>query len=135
MNSRLDDYITALPAIRQLWARTLHRLVQRLFPGAQFSFHYKMPTYVVGDNFLAWGNKKSYFSVYTCSGVRIAAFKAKHPEFPSGVGCLNFRDRDEFPLHDLERVIKNALAPSSRLLQQERAVSKATRKSRKRRTA
>ena len=135
MNSRVDDYIAALPSGRQLRARTMHRMVRRLFPRAQFSFDYKMPTYRVGDNFLAWGNKKGYFSVYTCSGARIAAFKAKHPDIPSGVGCLNFRDRDKFPLRDLARVVKNALAPSARLLQQERAVSEAARNSRKRGTA
>ena len=135
MKSSLDDYIAELPAIRQLRARTLHRMVRRLFPRAQLRFHYKMPTYVVGDNFLAWGNKKSYFSVYTCSAVRIAAFKARHPDIPSGVGCLNFRDRDEFPRRDLERVVKNALAPGARLLQQERAAIEAARQSRKRRSA
>jgi uncharacterized protein YdhG (YjbR/CyaY superfamily) len=108
---QIDRYIASLRGIRRSRARMLHWLITALFPEAQQSFRYRMPTYEVGRNFIAWGEKARYFSVYTSDPDRIAEFKARHPGIPTGKGCLNFRDGDEFPLDDLESVIRKALAP------------------------
>jgi uncharacterized protein YdhG (YjbR/CyaY superfamily) len=90
--------------------------VKNLFPKATCDFSYRMPTYHVGEHFFAWKSQKAYLSIYTCSAERIASFTKKHPNIPCGVGCINFRDRDPFPLRDLSSVIKNALAPSAMIL-------------------
>jgi uncharacterized protein YdhG (YjbR/CyaY superfamily) len=124
----IDHYIAKLPEPRRARGEAVHRLVMKLFPKALSDFGYTMPTYYVGEHFFAWGNKKNYLSVYTCSAVRIAAFTAKHPNVPSGVGCVNFRDRDPFPLRDLTGLIRNALAPSSTILKRERHAGKKTRR-------
>lgn len=116
----LDD-IAQMPESRRARGAALHRLVATLFPKATMDMSYKMPTYRVGENFIAWGNKKSHLSVYTCSAQRIADFRLRHPEIRSGVGCLNFRDADDVPLADLKRVVRNALAPGAKVLAAERA--------------
>ena len=112
-------YIADLPPTRRERASALHQMVTQLFPRADVTMRCKIPTYHWRGNVLAWANKKSYFSVYTRSRARIASFSSQYPSIRSGVGCLNFRDRDEFPLADIERVVINALAPSSCILRRE----------------
>ncbi|MBM3651046.1 MAG: DUF1801 domain-containing protein, partial [Alphaproteobacteria bacterium] len=115
----IATYIAALPGIRRERGAALDSLVRRLFPEAECGLGYRMPTYRLDGQFLAWAGQKKYLSVYTCSAFRIAAFRAKHPEVAGGVGCLNFRDTDSFPLRDLAQVVRNALRPSAALARQE----------------
>lgn len=126
----VEAYLARLPEPRAGRGRALHALVLKLFPQAVVSLDYRMPTYRVGENFLAWASQKQYFSVYTCSTERIAAFKHKRPDVRSGVGCLNFRDRDVFAAADLRLVVKDALAPGKALLERERAVRANARRKR-----
>ncbi|OQW31290.1 MAG: hypothetical protein A4E19_20180 [Nitrospira sp. SG-bin1] len=104
-------YLAMLPRDRRERGEAIDRLVKKLFPKTTCDFSYRMPTYHVGEHFFAWKSQKNYLSVYTCSSERIAAFMKKHPEIRHGAGCINFRDRDPFPLHDLATAIANALAP------------------------
>lgn len=117
----IGDYITKLPDARAARGRALHALVLKLFPKAAVSLDYRMPTYRVGENFFAWASRKQYLSVYTCSNARIAAFTQKHPGIKSGVGCINFRDKDAFVMTELRAVVKAALKPGAALLARERA--------------
>jgi len=127
----VTSYLATLLAGRRERGEAIHRLVRKLSPKATCDFSYRMPTYHVGGQFFAWKSQKNYLSVYTCSAERIAAFMKKHPEIPHGAGCINFRDRDPFPVHDLATVIKNALAPSPTILKREQ---RATSQKRRRRT-
>jgi len=122
MDKTIVQYIKSMPKNRRERARALHDIIVQLFPMAALSMQYKMPTYHWKDNFIAWGNKKSYLSVYTCSRARIAEFRKKYPEIPGGVGCINFRDKDEFPLPALKKVVRDALSPGKAIINQEQAV-------------
>jgi hypothetical protein len=117
----IDDYIAKLPEARAERGRLLHALVLKLFPDAVVSLDYRMPTYRMGEHFFAWASQKQYLSVYTCSSERITAFKKRRPEVKSGVGCLNFRDKDAFVAAELRAVVNDALKPSRALLERERA--------------
>lgn len=94
----------------------IHWLITAMYPDAEQSLDYRMPTYRNGPHYVAWGDHAGYLSVYTCSAQRIAAFRKKHPKIPAGVGCLNFRDSDPFPVDDLAGVVRNALEPKPALL-------------------
>lgn len=107
----IEDYIAQLPASRRERGEAVHALVRRLFPAATASLRYRMPTYDLDGNFLAWSNKKACLSLYTCSAERIRSFRNRHPAHRCGVGCIHFRDQDPFPLSDIETVVRNALAP------------------------
>lgn len=74
-----------------------------------YDFRYKMPTYSYGDGWVAIANQKSYISLYTCSAEHIEAFKAKHPTYKTGKGCINFRQKDALPLEDVKAVINHAI--------------------------
>jgi hypothetical protein len=58
---------------------------------------------------VALASQKNYISLYTCSAENIATFKEKYGTIKTGKGCINFRDKDEIPLSDLDSVIQNAM--------------------------
>ena len=102
-------YLDALPPQRRERFMRLHELVLSLYPDATVDMSYKMPTYRAGEGWVALANQKHYISLYTCGYHHIAVFKEKHPEQKSGKGCINFKDRDELPMEDLQAVIRNAM--------------------------
>ena len=68
-----------------------------------------MPTYAVGDGWVAVATQKHYVSLYTCSAAHIAEFKRRHPEIRTGKGCINFSPRAALPVEDVEGVIRHAV--------------------------
>ena len=74
MNDDVRAYLEALPEERRARVDALHDLVLRLFPDAVVDMSYKMPTYRVGDGWVAIANQKRYVSLYTCSAAHIAPF-------------------------------------------------------------
>jgi len=117
----VGGYIKRVPEARRERALALHGLILSLFPQAAVSLEHRMPTYRLGANFIAWGDMKRHLAIYTCSGERIAGFRARHPEVQGGLGCLRFRDSQRLPLADLALVVKNALAPGRAILARELA--------------
>ncbi|MDH5222052.1 MAG: DUF1801 domain-containing protein [Betaproteobacteria bacterium] len=113
-------YVALVPEARRERALTLHGLILSLFPQAAISMQYRMPTYRLGENFVAWASQKRHLALYTCSDQRIAGFRARHPEVRAGKGCLRFRDGQRLPLADLAQVVKNALAPGRAILAREK---------------
>lgn len=116
----IERYMGTLRDLRLRRGQLIHWLITAMFPDAEQSLEYRMPTYRNGPNYVAWGDNVGYLSVYTCSAQRIAAFRKRHPKIPSGVGCLKFRDSDPFPVDDLAGVVRNALEPKPAILAQER---------------
>jgi len=114
-------YLAQLPAARRERALALHGLILSLFPQASVSLGSRMPTYRLGEQFVAWASTQRHLALYTCSAGRIAGFRARHPEIEAGRGCLRFRDRQRLPLADLAQVVRNALAPGRALLAREQA--------------
>jgi len=87
----IDNYLAGLAPARRVRGEAVHRLVLKHFPEAAVSLQHGMPNYRVGDSILAWGSKKSYLSVYTCSVDQLLRFRARHPEVKGGKGSLNVR--------------------------------------------
>ena len=117
----IGRYLARVPDARRERARALHGLIMSQFPQAAVSLERRMPTYRLGGNFIAWGSTQRHLAVYTCSGERIAGFRARHPEAAAGPGCLRFRDSQRLPLADLAQVVRNALAPPPEILARELA--------------
>jgi len=109
MDTQLEKYIENIPVERGERFNALHSLVMRLYPEADVGMDYKMPTYRVGEGWVAIANQKNYISLYTCGYHHIESFRKKHPGIKTGKGCINFRDRDDLPLMDIEQVIKHAI--------------------------
>lgn len=105
----ISDYIASIPENRKERFLSLIDVITSLYPNAIASMKYKMPTYEEGEGWVSVANQKNYISLYTCSSQHLESFKKKHAEIKTGKGCINFRDRDEIPLQDLEPVIKSAI--------------------------
>jgi uncharacterized protein YdhG (YjbR/CyaY superfamily) len=109
MDKKVDQYISGIPDSRKDRFESLHQLIIGLFPEAIVDMKYNMPTYHVGEGWVAIANRKNYISLYTCGYHHIESFKAKHKGIKTGKGCINFRDKDEIPLQDLKAVARHAI--------------------------
>ena len=105
----LNDYLAVIPDKRREKFDLLRQLIKRLYPQAVESMRYKIPTFEFENGWVALANQKNYISLYTCSLIHIAGFKALYPNIKTGKGCINFKDKDEIPYHDLEAVIHSAM--------------------------
>ena len=108
-NDDLEAYLAAIPDNRRDRVDAIRNLIRDLYPDADETMDYRMPTYRQGDGWVAVANQKQYVSLYTCAADHIAPFKKVHPEIKTGKGCINFRDRDEIPLNALREVITHAM--------------------------
>jgi len=108
MQQAINKYIASIPDNRYERFMSLHNLIVQLYPEAAIDMSYKMPTYRVGDGWVALANQKNYISLYTCGVSHLEPYKQKHPQQKTGKGCINFRDRDEIHLDDLTTVITHA---------------------------
>lgn len=109
MNNDVADYFAAIPENRKARIRELHELIINLYPDAFVDLKYKMPTYQVGEGWVALANQKNYISLYTCGYHHIEAFRKNNPEVKTGKGCINFRDKDDFAIPDIKAVIRHAI--------------------------
>jgi len=112
MNSGVSEYLGSLPEERRIIVKKIIDMILELYPAADASMKYKMPTFKVGDGWVAVANQKNYVSLYTCSQNHIKAFSEKHPYIKTGKGCINFKQTDNLPLGDIQSVIKHALSKS-----------------------
>jgi len=106
----IKKYIEAVPEHRRERFQSLQLLILQLYPDAKVSFRYKMPTFEWRDGWVALANQKNYISLYTCGAHHLENFKSKHPDIKTGKGCINFKDKDDIPLADLNSVIHSAMS-------------------------
>ena len=105
----LDEYMREIPAERKDRFRSIVEAVRSIYPDADASMKYKMPTFTNDQGWVAVANQKNYISLYTCSAQHLESFKEKHPRIKTGKGCINFRDKDDIPIDDLLPVIRSAM--------------------------
>ena len=91
------------------YIKSIHRLIIQLYPDASIDMSYKMPTYRIGEAWVALANQKQYISLYTCGASHLEPYKQKYPRQKTGKGCINFRDSDEIHHDMLELVITHAI--------------------------
>jgi uncharacterized protein YdhG (YjbR/CyaY superfamily) len=109
MDKKVIEYFDNIPEGRKALINELHSIIIKLFPEITINFDYKMPTYRLGNGWIALANQKSYVSLYTCGYHHIKEFKEKHPKIKSGKGCINLKIGDSIPVNDLKKVIKHAI--------------------------
>jgi uncharacterized protein YdhG (YjbR/CyaY superfamily) len=109
MHRAVQRYFDDIPENRRERFMSIHNLIVQLYPNAAIDMEYKMPTYRVGDGWVALANQKHYISLYTCGESHLLPYKTKHPTQRTGKGCINFRARDDIHSDDLAAVIKHAI--------------------------
>lgn len=103
------QYLAVVPEDRRALVAELHALILSLYPEAEVSMRYKMPTYEVGDAWVALANQKRYVSLYTCGYHHIADFKHQYPAYKTGKGCINFKPNQSVPTEGVCQVIRHAI--------------------------
>jgi uncharacterized protein YdhG (YjbR/CyaY superfamily) len=109
MHDLISDYVESQPVERRQIIKLLIDTIIRLFPQAEVSMKYSMPTFEIGEGWVAVANQKNYVSLYTCSFSHIKLFKAAHPKIKTGTGCINFKPTELLPIADIEQVIRHAM--------------------------
>ena len=102
-------YLDAVPDGHRDIVLQLHSLILDLYPEATVDMTYKMPTYRLGDGWVALANRKQYVSLYTCGEHHIATFRSRYPDIKTGKGCINLRRRDPVPVAALQQVVRHAM--------------------------
>ena len=109
MNKEVRQYFDAVPESRERHMKALHSTIMKCFPKATVDMKYRMPTYSYGDGWVAIANQKNYVSLYTCSAAHLAEFRKNYPNYKTGKGCINFRQKDEIPEEAVEAVVRHAI--------------------------
>lgn len=109
MDKDVKAYFDSVPFKWKGHLETLHKTIVECFPDATVDLRYKMPTYSWGEGWVAIASQKNYVSLYTCSAQHLENFKASHPNYKTGRGCINFRQRDEIPIAAVKEVIRHAI--------------------------
>lgn len=110
--SEVQGYLKNVPPER---LNVLFSRIRKRFPEATLSLRYRMPTFELGDAWIAVGNQKSYLSVYTCERAHIEPYLKVHPKTKVGTGCLNFPDNAQIDLEALDAVIDQALTAEKQI--------------------
>ena len=109
MNRETREHRRSIPEERRDRFLSIHDLILNLCPKIQVDVGCRMPTYRLGDGWVALANKKNSISVYTCSGSHPEPCKEKHPQQKTGKACINFRMRNGVHYDELKTVIKHAI--------------------------
>jgi uncharacterized protein YdhG (YjbR/CyaY superfamily) len=109
MDSDIANYLKGIPESRKLLVAKLHSLIMKRFPNAELTMKYKMPTYALGEGWVAVANQKNYVSLYTCGVAHLVEFRKAYPQYRTGTGCINFRETQEIPEAAVTRVIEHAM--------------------------
>jgi uncharacterized protein YdhG (YjbR/CyaY superfamily) len=93
VNVEAQAYVDGLPPDRRALFDRVHALILEVFPDAQTTISYAMPTYVVDRYRLYVGAWKHGLSFYGWNADRDGGLSARHPELVSGNGTLRFTFR------------------------------------------
>ena len=114
MTSPTQDYINSLPQQRRERVLALQKMILDVAPDATIDMHYKMPSYHVGDQWVAIASQKFYISLYTCTRENIENFRNACPEIRTGQGGINFKDKDKLAEGAIKEVISAAFTTKAK---------------------
>jgi uncharacterized protein YdhG (YjbR/CyaY superfamily) len=109
MNQDVQRFIDAIPEDRRPLFDQLQALVLELYPEAEVKISYGILMYKHGPGWVGLGYWKGGVSVYTNGAHHLAAFKAGHPEFKTGVGSIRFPVSKSLPVEAVISVIQHAM--------------------------
>lgn len=108
----VQEYLDALPPDRKAALTELRELIRELAPRATEGIRYKMPTYMLGDGYVAgFASQKNYMSLYVDTDALARRRNALDLKGISlGKGCIRFRRYDALPLDVVRAVVAESYA-------------------------
>ena len=108
----VEEYLDALPPDRKTALTKLRDLIRALAPKAAEGINYRMPTYMIGEGYVAgFASQKNYMSLYVDTYAL-----ARHRSALSlrgidlGKGCIRFRRYEALPLDVVRTVVAESYA-------------------------
>jgi uncharacterized protein YdhG (YjbR/CyaY superfamily) len=109
MNDDTRQYLDNGSAEQQALFARLQALVRELYPDAQETMYYGLPTWKSGTGQMSLGFWKSGVSLYTTGPQYIDPFRAAHPRIKTNKASINFKLGDDLPVEDVKGVITRAM--------------------------
>lgn len=109
MNIEIKQYIDAVTDSRRALLKQLMAIIGEVYPHLPPTKWWGMVSYQKKPGWVALGYRKDGVSLYTCGAHHLIKFKADNPKIKTGVGCINFRIKDQIPVKDVQEVVRHAL--------------------------
>lgn len=108
-SSAVQSYIESVNGERRSLFDRLEAVVLGMYPDAEVSIAYGIPTYGSKSRRVGLGYRKDGVSFYPYSGSALDEFRERNPAIRTTKGSINFMLTDRVPLRDLKKVIKRAM--------------------------
>ena len=109
MAKDVAEYRDAVADERHALFGQVEALILDLYPDAQVSIWYNLPSYNVKSGWVGLGYWKNGVSFYTNHPEHIASFKRQHPRIKTNTSSINLRATVELPTAALQEVIRHAM--------------------------
>lgn len=101
-----DDYFNNLPTDRKEGLLKLRQVIKELLPHAEETMHYNMPTYKIGESFVALASQKNYMCLYVCYPEILEKFEGELKHLNSGKGCIRYKRAEDLPMDTIKNIVK-----------------------------
>jgi uncharacterized protein YdhG (YjbR/CyaY superfamily) len=102
------DYMSELTAGERSVIRALDKIVRNAAPKAKRSMRFGMPTYDLGEQFMAINSQKNYFSFYADPSV-VKRHRDELNGLDCGKSCIRFRKLEDVSLAALSKIAREVL--------------------------
>lgn len=86
MVKTVDEYIGTLAEPGRAWVQEFVGFMRREYPGVSEGISYQIPTYKVGNTYVAFSTAKAHFTFHTLDFARLERLKEELPDIRFGKG-------------------------------------------------
>ena len=109
----VDDYLESLRGIRKERIKEVVDHIRENYPyceeSCSLSPKWKYPTFKVEGAYVAIASMKNYISIHFGRYGATKIIAERNPKIKTKVGCANIKDKDEWPIEDIEKAINYTL--------------------------
>ncbi|MBC6316949.1 iron chaperone [Listeria grandensis] len=115
MVETVDQYIACLETEEQhKWTMTFVAFMRENYPDFEEKISCQMPTFKFGQQYIAFSNAKTHFSVHTLDFELVLEMKNRLPRAKFGKGCVKVKFEDDDAIPELfkfcrEIVVRNQI--------------------------
>ncbi len=101
-------YFKSLDASPRAALTELRSWVLEAAPHASETMLYKMPSYLLGELWVAYKAQKNHFSLYVCETSVVAKHAKALAHLDVGKGCIRFKKIEQLPKKDILEILKES---------------------------
>lgn len=105
----VDHYLESLKGIRRSRLEEVVDYIRTKYPHVEescsLSPKWNYPTFKTGDNYVALASMKNYISIHFGRYGATKIIGERNPKIQTKVGCVNIKDKDEWPIEDIQKAI------------------------------